>query len=52
MKSSCGFKFLIGVVTSRVALAQLAPAATGLSDVIPPPIADGGKAWTDAYDRA
>lgn len=43
---------LISIALSRIVFAALAPAATALSYVVPPPVADGGNAWKDAYTRA
>ncbi|KAJ1710850.1 hypothetical protein AFGD_012614 [Aspergillus flavus] len=43
---------LAAIGSSGQTYAALAPAATSLSYVISPPVADGGKAWRDAYAQA
>lgn len=43
---------LAAIGSSGPTFAALAPAATSLSYVISPPVADGGKAWKDAHAQA
>ncbi|KAB8217573.1 glycoside hydrolase superfamily [Aspergillus novoparasiticus] len=43
---------LAAIGSSGQTYAALAPAATSLSYVISPPVADGGKAWRDAHAQA
>ncbi|CRL20762.1 Glycoside hydrolase, family 3, C-terminal [Penicillium camemberti] len=44
--------FLSTCLSLVLQCSALAPAATGLSYVVPPPAADGGKAWKAAHSRA
>lgn len=48
---SLSISIVIGAF-SPIINAALAPAATGLSYVVPPPSSNGGKAWVDAFARA
>ncbi|KFY13084.1 hypothetical protein V491_06524 [Pseudogymnoascus sp. VKM F-3775] len=45
-------RLLIAIASSRLSSAALAPAATALSYIVPPPVANGGKAWKDAHTKA